>query len=72
MNNQTPEGDHWVDHLQNAIDLLVPTLTTAQSRALAEGWDAIFMAAEAEQNNCDDCQAAIDDHFNNLNEGILG
>lgn len=42
----------WFDHLQNAIDQLVPSLTTAQSRALAENWDAIFMAAESEQDAC--------------------
>lgn len=46
---------HWVDHLQNAIDLACPTLTTAQSRRLAECWDNIFIEAEAQANNCDSC-----------------
>jgi len=61
MNPQTPKGDHedeshWLDHLQNAIDLAGANLTTAQSRILAEAWDNIFMEAESQQNACDTCE----------------
>jgi hypothetical protein len=61
INPQTPKGDHedashWLDHLQNAIDLSGANLTTAQSRILAEAWDNIFMEAESQQDNCPDCE----------------
>lgn len=50
-------GDGWVDHLQNAIDRGFPS-GRIDSRTLAEHWDEIFQDAEAEQDNCDDCEWA--------------